>query len=178
MLFRSRHPVFYEAWGVFTRRDYFTSGNQSVFLDMGLHNRREDDGLVGVKVGFPFLRNGSFKIGSTLGQLTTRVESSLFNDTVSGFEKYTLNYYTFSAGFEKNTLNLPHYAFRGRHQSVDVQLISGKERYKKGVQLLSGPASLNISRPVLRVKQELYARMSDHFVLGTHLEGAWSPKSR
>ncbi len=172
-----RHPVFYEAWGAFTRRDYFTSGNQSVFRDMGLHNRREDDGHVGLKVGFPFLRNGSFKLGSTLGQLTTRVESSLFTDTVSGFEKYQLNYVTFSAGFEKNTLNFPHYATRGRHQMAQIYMIGGKERYKGGTQFPEHSA-LSLSRPVLKFKQELYAKMSNHFVLGTHVEGAWSVKSR
>ncbi len=172
-----RHPIFYEAWGTFTRRDYYTSGNQSVFLDMGLHNRREDDGHIGLKVGFPFLRNGSFKLGSTIGQLSTRVESSLFADAVSGFEKYRFTFFTFSAGFEKNTLNFPHYATRGRHQIVEFYFLGGKERYEGGVQI-PAPPSISLSRPVLKLKQELYAKMSNHFVLGTHFEGAWSVRSR
>ena len=172
-----KHPFYYEAWGGFSRWDFFNASNEMFFSDIGLHNRREEDLSIGGILGFPFLTNGSFKLGMTAGQLTTKTGQEIIKQETSGFEKYRFVYTTWNAGFEKKTFNRSQYPTRGRHQYIKLSYINGNDKAIKGPLDNEHPdRHKRIALPVVRFKQELYSDVGNSMALGSYIEGVWSPE--
>ena len=172
-----KKPFYYEAWGGFSRWDFFNTNNEMFFSGTGLHNRREEDLSIGGILGFPFLTNGSFKLGMTAGLLTTKAGPEIIKQDASGVEKYRFVYSTWNTGFEKKTFNRSQYPTRGRHQYIRLSYINGIDKVIKGPldnEILENQKRITL--PVLRFKQELYSDVGNSMAFGSYIEGVWSPE--